>query len=154
MVKRWFVPTQLTLYAFQGYQENKEELFWHRAHKMWHNDCFRYKDASMQFSLNAIESILDDMSLDAICLNNCMYKQIFRYLDIVDTLISFAYNGKHWHLSIVSSYMYLSINCSQFIMIYILCLIILPSSKSFVLVCNLILLQEIAFMQLIQQVKL
>ena len=57
-VKGWFVPRELTLYNafqdlfvcflpeapendtdrdwFQGYRENKDELFWHRAHKLCH----------------------------------------------------------------------------------------------------------------------
>ena len=74
MVKRWFVPTEVTLYAFQGYQGNKEELFWHRAHKMWQSDCFRYKDASMQFSLSTIELVVDGLHLNMI-----------KIVDIADT---------------------------------------------------------------------
>ena len=57
-LKGWFVPRELTLYNafqdlfvcflpeapendtdrdwFQGYRENKDELFWHRAHKLCH----------------------------------------------------------------------------------------------------------------------
>ena len=67
----------MTLLGTQGYNENKDELFWHWAHKKWHNDCSGYKDVLVHLLIDC--NIIINSGL-ALCLPWFLIARNFDFL--------------------------------------------------------------------------